>query len=135
MTHSQLHLPDSELEIIRILWQKGTATTTEIREALNAERKEPLAHSTVVTLVQRLENRKYVEKTGAQKGKSFVYRAVLQPENAQKYLIQKYFTRFFGNQTVPVISQLLESSDLSRNDIEEIRNLLKEHEKRVGNEA
>ena len=77
MTHSQLHLPDSELEIIRILWQKGTATTTEIREALNAERKEPLAHSTVVTLVQRLENRKYVEKTGAQKGKSFVYRAVL----------------------------------------------------------
>jgi predicted transcriptional regulator len=126
-----LQLPDSELEVIQVLWTQGACTASDIRETINRQRREPLAHATVATLIQRLETKGYVRKTGEQMGKAFVYRAVLQPERAQQHLVQKYFTRIFGAKPLPVISQLLESSDLSLEDIEELRRMLAEHERRV----
>ena len=45
-----------QLMIMQVLWQKGRASAREITEALN--RREPIAHSTVQTLLRKLEVQK-----------------------------------------------------------------------------
>ncbi len=128
MLEKSLNLPASEMEVIRVMWKKKACTVSEIREALNKKRKEPLAHSTVVTLVQRLEAKSYVEKTGERKGKAFVYRALLQPEFTQKYMIQNFISRYFGDDPVPVIFHLIKDNKITMDDIQEIRKMLKDYE-------
>lgn len=131
MTKEPLRLPDSELEVLQALWQLGQSTAREVREWITKNRGVELAHATVVTLLQRLEEKKYIQKTGKQVGKAFVYRAVLQPKKAQAHMFQKYVTRFIGDDPLPIFSQLIESSNLSLDDISQIKKLLQVEEKKA----
>lgn len=131
MTKEPLRLPDSELEVLQALWQLGASTAREVREWINQNRSGHLAHATIVTLLQRLEEKKYIQKTGKQVGKAFVYRAVLQPKKAQAHLMKKYVTRFIGNDPIPIFSQLIESSNLTLDDIAQIKQLLHEQENKA----
>ncbi len=130
-----LRLPESELQILEILWERGACTGREIRETLAQSRVETLAHSTVMTLLQRLEKKGHVQKTGDQVGKAFVFQAKLKPERAQKHFLKKYLSRFFGNDLVPLFSWLIESEDLSLEDISQIRTLLEEQEHKKRGES
>jgi predicted transcriptional regulator len=44
-----------QLQIMQILWQRGQATAKEITDELN--RHKPTAHSTVQTLLRKLEDK------------------------------------------------------------------------------
>lgn len=131
MAKETLRLPDSELKALQALWDLGPSTAREVREHLDKQRSETLAHATVVTLLQRLEAKKYIQKTGKQVGKAFVYRAVLQPQKAQAHLFKKYLSRFVGDDPIPVFSQLIESSNLTLDDIAQIKKLLTAQEKKT----
>ena len=48
-------LSELQLSLMRVLWQRGEASTAEVAEALRGERD--LAHTTVATLLTRLEKR------------------------------------------------------------------------------
>ena len=52
-------LPKSELEIMSIVWQKGTATVRDVWTELSTRRT--LNYKTVATLLMRLRERGYVE--------------------------------------------------------------------------
>ncbi len=99
-----------------------------MREALTARRREPIAHPTVVTLLQRLEKKGYVERTGEQVGKAFVYRAVLQPKQVQKHFVRDFLSRHFRDDPIPLFSSLIESGDLSLEEIKRLRTMLKTQE-------
>lgn len=125
-----LRLPDSELQILEILWERGASTVREIREILARKRGESLAHSTIMTLLQRLESKGHIQKTNDRVGKAFIFEAKLKPERAQKHFLKKYLSRFFGSDPVPLFSWLIESEDLSLDEIVQIRALLEEREQR-----
>ena len=69
MTHPDL--PEAEMEMLACLQRKGEATARELREALRPFR--PLAHPSVVTLLQRLEAKGLVSRDKGNVGKAFVY--------------------------------------------------------------
>ncbi len=135
MAKETLRLPDSELEVLQALWQLGPSTARGVREHIGKKRKEERAHATVVTLLQRLEAKKYIQKTGKQVGKAFVYQAVLKPDRAQKHMFKKYLAQFAGSDPIPVFSQLIETSDLSVDDIVEIRKMLEALEQKKKEES
>ncbi len=119
-----LDLPASELEVLRILWERGPSTVSDVREHLAAQRKAPIAHPTVATLIQRLEKKGYVSRTGQRVGKAFVFQAALKPERARKYLVREFVSRNFGNDPFPVFSSLIEAGDLSAGEIARLRSML-----------
>ncbi len=131
MVPQEIRIPDSELQVLQALWEKGPSTAREIRETIDEARGGRLAHATVVTLIQRLEEKGYIKRTGKQVGKAFVYRASLKPERAQQHFVQKYLTRAFGGDPIPLFSQLIESEDLSLDEIVRIREMLDERERRM----
>ena len=129
MKKRPLRVPDSELDVLRVLWKRESSTAADVRDALSAQRKEAIAHPTVVTLLQRLEKKGYVERTGEQIGKAFVYRAVLEPEQVRRHFVSDFLSRHFGNDPIPLFSSLIEGGDLSLKEIKQLREMLKTQER------
>ena len=50
---------DGELEILKVLWERGPSTVREVREALLPQRQ--VAHTTVLTLLQIMVEKGLVE--------------------------------------------------------------------------
>ena len=71
-------LPDSELAVMQVLWDKGgSVTRPEIEEALSAEKK--WTTSTVVALLSRLESKGYI--THQKQGRGYLYQAAVSRED------------------------------------------------------
>jgi BlaI family transcriptional regulator, penicillinase repressor len=130
MAKKEIRVPDSELKLLRVLWEKGPCTARQIREEIQTRKEGDLAHSTVMTQIQRMEEKGYVEKTGEQVGKAFVFRAKLQPDKVRMQFVKKYLTSYFGANPLPIFSWLIDSSELSEEDIAQIRAMLDERERK-----
>src|SRR5262245_39829372 len=71
--------PVSPLEnaVMHVLWERGTATADDVRQAL--EKSRELKESTIRTLLRRLEDKGYV--THDVDGRTFIYRPQVDPQN------------------------------------------------------
>jgi BlaI family penicillinase repressor len=110
-----------ELRIMEALWQRGAASVREIQEALPA-RGRP-AYTTVQTMVTRLEAKKAVRR--ARKiGNAHIFEPLITRGNAQRRLVDDLLA-IFGGRTAPLMSHLIESGQLTLQDVEEARKALK----------
>jgi predicted transcriptional regulator len=63
-------LTGQELEIMKIVWERESATVRDVYEALLERRK--VAYTTVMTMMKILETKKYLKRT--QLDRAYVYR-------------------------------------------------------------
>jgi BlaI family transcriptional regulator, penicillinase repressor len=120
-------LTPPQLAILRVLWQRAEATVVEIHEALRAER--PLAATTVATLLSRLEKRGLV--TYRTEGRQYVYRAILQQQDARQHMLGEVMRGLFGGDVPTMVSQLLSSHELRRGDLARVRRLIEAKEQEL----
>jgi BlaI family penicillinase repressor len=122
---SKPRLTRTELRIMEALWKLGTASVREIQELL-PEKDRP-AYTTVQTMVTRLEAKKAVRR--AKKiSNAHIYEAVVTREAAQRKLVDELLS-FFGGRAAPLMSHLVESGQLTLQDVEEARKVLKKARK------
>ncbi len=121
-------LPDSELDVMSCLWREGSATAREIRDAL--EDRRPMAHATVCTLLKRLEEKGFVSRAKASRGKAFVYRAELQPNGPARRLLQGLRDRLFGGDAVALVASLMDSRPPSADELSDLEQLVKDLKQR-----
>src|SRR4029434_6365327 len=88
-------LTEVELELMDVLWARGSATVSEIVETLPDER---LAYSSVLTMMRILEQKGYV--THEKEGRAFVYRPLVDRQQAQQSVIGYLLKRFLHNSTL-----------------------------------
>ena len=103
------------------LWQKGSATAREIREAMADYR--PMTHGSTVTLLRRLEAKGWVDRRKGPVGKAFVYRPLRRPEPTHRRLVRDLVKRVFGGSGVRLISTLLDSEPPTAEELEELQRL------------
>lgn len=115
-------LPESELDVMACLWESGSATAREIREQLIQRR--PMTHTSVCTLLRRLEAKGYVVREKGSAGKAFVYRAKIQPGGMHRRLLGDLLDRLFGGSGVALVSSLLETRPPTDEEIDELQQLL-----------
>jgi predicted transcriptional regulator len=115
--------PPSELAVLQVLWERSRATAREVREIL-ATRGRRLAHSTIVTLIKRLERRGLVGREKAKKGKAFVFRPARRPQGVRRRLVRQLVERVFGGDAIPLFSCLIEEASLSREEIKKLRRMV-----------
>lgn len=115
-------LPEAELEVLACLWNAGALTAGEIRDQLDSYR--PMAHGSVLTLLNRLSEKNLVKREKSGQGKSFAYRAVSGPKTTHRRLLQKLKQRIFGGSSVAIVASLLESQPTSPEEIEELKSLI-----------
>src|ERR1017187_1105340 len=106
---------------MKALWQIGEGSVGDILSVLNQEKS--LAPTTVATLLQRLSKQGWVKHRRA--GRQFLYRAKVNQTDAARGVLHRVLNSFFGGKPSALAAQLLESEDLSHDDLEEMRKLLK----------
>jgi predicted transcriptional regulator len=110
-----------ELTIMEALWKLGAASVREIQETL--PEKERPAHTTVQTMLTRLETKGAVRR--AKKiSNAHIYEAVVSRSATQRRLVDDLLG-FFGGRAAPLMSHLIESGQLTLDDIEEARKALR----------
>ena len=89
---SILDLAPFELDCMNALWPLGEATVKQVQESLMARR--PRAYTTIMTILDRLAQKGIVSRRKV--GRAYMYRASLQPAEAQQSAVQHLVAGFFG---------------------------------------
>ncbi len=110
----------AETEILRLVWQLGTATVQQIQEALPAHRK--VAYKTVQTLLRRLEDKGYL--THKVEGKAHVFCPAVKREAVVKRTVLDFLDRLFGGDPRPLMQFLAREGHVDAQDIEELKKLI-----------
>ena len=114
-------LSNLELAIMETLWTKGASSVREIQEEFPAKRKP--AYTTVQTIVYRLEAKNVLRRT-KKIGNAHIFEAVVTRTAAQRRLIDEILG-LFGCRAQPLMSHLIESGQLTLDDIESARSALR----------
>lgn len=117
----QPKLSKLELKIMEALWTEGARSVREIQESFPAEGRP--AYTTVQTVVYRLEAKGAVRRT-KKIGNAHIFEALISQSAAQRRLIDELLG-LFGGRSQPLLSHLIESGQLTLEDIEEARKTLR----------
>ena len=112
-------LTEHELEIMKIVWLHDSSTVRDVYEALLEKRK--VAYTTVMTMMNVLETKKYLKKTQADR--AYVYRPAQPQRQVIGAMVRDFVNRVFNGSAEPLLAHLVEEHDLSREDLEEIARL------------
>jgi BlaI family transcriptional regulator, penicillinase repressor len=123
MTNGNHSLPkptESELELLRILWDKEPATVRDIFDALNVER--PSGYTTVLKLLQIMTAKGLVVRDEA--NRAHVYRAAISQDAMQSKILKDLSVRLFSGSAAQLALHALAMEQASEPELEEIRALL-----------
>ena len=118
------HLTEAELRLMNVIWDKGSATVSEVNDALPKD--VGLAYNTVLTTLRILEDKGYLRHTAPKVGRAFVYHPVVSRRQASGNAVRHLLGRFFGGSAEALILNLIEDEKLSGAEAKRVRELLKE---------
>ena len=122
MAKAAAKLGEVQLQIMKVLWEKGKATAREITDELS--RRKPIAHSTVQTLLRKLETKGAV--THEVEDRTFVFRPVHQETDVTTTATRDLLARLFDNSVSGLVAHLLKHEKISRKELAELRRLIEE---------
>ena len=106
---------EKELEIMKLIWQMGEASVKEIQEQLPGASH----YNSVLTIIRVLERKGHLVHRA--EGKTFFYKAAESGENARIRLLRHLIDQVFGGSAASVVLNLVEAGDLSKKDLDKIR--------------
>lgn len=110
----------AELEIMQILWDRGSGFVNDILEALPEPKP---AYNTVSTVVRILEKKGYVEHKAY--GKSHEYYPIVDRDSYTQGFMSSVLNNFFGGSASRMVSFLSSNKSISMEEADEIMKLLK----------
>jgi BlaI family transcriptional regulator, penicillinase repressor len=117
----------SELEILRVLWARGPSTVREVHEALSE--KKDLGYTTVLKLLQIMTAKGTVRRDEGRR--AHVYEACQPATETKRQLVGDVLRRVFEGSASELMIHALEGRRTSRKELEELRRLLDEYERRT----
>lgn len=111
---------ESELEILQVLWTKGTASVREVHEEL-LKTKEA-GYTTTLKLMQIMNEKGLVKRDDT--FKTHIYQPAVSREKTQKHLLGKMIDSLFGGSATELVIQALGNHKASPDEIEEIEKIL-----------
>jgi predicted transcriptional regulator len=103
-----------------ILWRLGSATVSEVREALEGE----LAYTSVLSTLQTLEEKGYVRHEP--EGRAYRYYPAVEAERAGTSALARIREAIFHGSAERMFAQMVSDRGLRREELERMRRLLAE---------
>jgi predicted transcriptional regulator len=123
---SRLHrLGDLQLEILKVLWERGEATVGDMHKALAGERE--LAYTTVATMLRKMEGRGLVRHRVEER--SFVYEAAVGEDAVSRGMADDLLDRLFEGSLADLVSHLLSSREISGEELSKLEKLIAERKR------
>jgi predicted transcriptional regulator len=116
---------ESELEILRVLWEKGPSTVREVHEVL--EKSKDAGYTTTLKLMQIMHEKGLLQRDTS--SKTHIYAAAISQESTQRQLLDKMIDTVFNGSASQLVLQALGNHKSSREELEKIKQYLDEIEK------
>ena len=117
---NDIHFPPRELAVMGVLWRLGSATVTQVKDALD----EPLAYTSVLSALQTLEEKGFVRHEA--EGRAYRYLPTVNAERAGRSALSRIREAIFQGSSARLFAQLVNDEWLSREELERMRSLLEE---------
>lgn len=115
-------LPDAELEVMACLWRLRQATARQLREAMADYR--PMAHTSMMTLLSRLEAKRLVKRAKGPVGKAFLYAPTRRPDKTYRRVVGDVLQRIFGGNGPALVASLFETRPPTPAEVVKLQRLL-----------
>ena len=122
MTPKYIKPTESELEILQILWQNGTATVRDVHEEL--AKSKDVGYTTTLKLMQIMHDKGLVKRDESMR--THIYQPAVNKERTQKHLLEKMIDSLFGGSSTQLVLQALGNGEqkVSAEELEQIQTLL-----------
>ena len=114
------HPTDGELEILRILWDRGPSSLSEVCEAMRRERD--VATTTVATMLRVMIDKRLVRRKRAARGHQ--WSAAVSQSAAARSMVGKLVDGIFDGSASRLVAHLVEAGQLSPKELAELRQLI-----------
>jgi predicted transcriptional regulator len=114
-------ISDTELDVLKVLWEHGPATVRDLNTRLYAQGRR-WAHTTVLTLLQRLQTKGYVRSDKS--GVAHVFRATVSRERLLRQRLKELSNDLCQGAATPLVLALVEGQNFTAEEIEQFRRLL-----------
>ncbi len=114
------HLGDLQLAIMRVLWQMGEATVTDVHVALHEERG--LAPTTIATMLKKMEDKGVVEHRAD--GRKFIYRPTVSEDQVTRGMVADLTERLFGGDRMALVSHLISRHEIRPDELSELERMI-----------
>jgi len=116
---------DSELEILQILWAKGSSNVRFVNEQLNETRE--VGYTTTLKIMQIMAEKGLVTRNT--ESRTHIYSAAVEETEARQNLLQKFVDTTFRGSAMSLVMQALGNHEASSEELDEIKALIKKMEK------
>ena len=110
--------------VLDMVWELGEASAHQIRDRLN--QTKDLAYTTVLSAMQKLEKAQWL--THRTEGRTYIYYATQSRDQAGAKSVKGFLKRVFEGDALAVFQHLIRESDLSANELAELKQMIKEKE-------
>lgn len=111
---------ESELEILNVLWAKGTASVREVHEELLKSKEA--GYTTTLKLMQIMHEKGLVKRDDSIK--THIYQTTVSREKTQKQLVGKMIDSLFGGSSTAMVMQALGNHKASPEELEAIQQMI-----------
>ncbi|MGO9469245.1 MAG: BlaI/MecI/CopY family transcriptional regulator [Isosphaeraceae bacterium] len=116
--------PEAELERLKVLWERGPSTGREVLDVLVAQRKR--AYTSVMSVLNIMANKGQVIRKPH--GRAFLYSAKRPREKTLGKMVSSLLGRAFEGSAATLVSQLLDQSKPTAQELDNIRKVIEEYE-------
>jgi BlaI family penicillinase repressor len=120
-----IRMTHAEWEVMMVLWQGGRAAASAVVEQLHESKSWSLA--TVRTLLRRLVNKGALAQEA--EGKRYIYTPLVTMEECVHQESESFWDRVLGRAPSAALLHLVKRAELSKEDIQELRRILRDKEK------
>ncbi len=115
-----VHLTRRELDVMSVLWQRGSATVAEARDGI----ADDLAYPTVLTMLRTLEAKGHVRHE--LEGKGFRYYPVLESDDAGSSAVHRLLDKVYHGSRELLVAGLLSDESIDEAELLRLRKLVNE---------
>ena len=115
-------LTPQELEIMKLVWQRDSATVRDIYEALLERSK--IAYTTVMTMMKILETKGYLKKR--RQDRAFLYRPAHTKNQVIGGMLREFIDRVFNGSAEPLLVHLVKTRHIREKDLQKMARMIEE---------
>ncbi len=121
------HITSAELNVLKVLWKSSAATVRDVKDALASESAEPLAYTTVMTLMNQLAAKGALEVDRSRQ--PFIYKPAVRREQVLAQRLKQFVHSVFDGQAGELVLRLVDEAEISSEDLKKIEQRIEQRER------
>ena len=119
-TPTNTRLGDLQLAIMRVLWDLGEATVTDVHHALLDERG--LAPTTIATMLKKMEDKGVVAHRA--EGRRFIYRPTMSQDQVTRSMVLDLTDRLFEGSPMALVTHLISRHEIDPEELSDLERMI-----------